>query len=77
MDGIRARRVNASGRGPFEADVFRLGVVAALLQTEQVGVAGADAVKNEGFVIFPAIDAVLRQPVADVEGHEVRMGSFR
>lgn len=58
------------------ADEFSLGVVAALLQTEQVGVAGADAIKDEGFAVFPAVDAVLRQSVADVEGHEGEHGKL-
>lgn len=53
------------------ADEFSLqGVFAAFLQPEQVGIMGADALEDEEFAVFPAVDAVVRQPVADVEGHE-------
>lgn len=52
-------------------DEFSLGVVAAFLQTEQVGVAGANALEDEEFTVVPAISPIVCQSVADVEGHEI------
>lgn len=56
------------------ADEFSLGVVTAFLQTEQVGVAGADAFEDKMFSVVPMIRAIIRGSVTDVEGHEGEHG---
>ena len=56
------------------ADKIGLGVVAAFLETEQIGPKGLDPGEGKALAVVPVIFPVVGQTIADIEAHHLDHG---